>query len=124
MAHRARRTHCIVVHVRRTTSRLSKSLDHLALVRSFALPTLLIAAGAFAQQRTPPRITFDLIGVNDGLPHASVDRFLEDEQGLLWIGMQQGLAVYDGNAFIPVELENNGGPIAVRNLAMDENGII
>lgn len=79
---------------------------------------------AHAQQQRAEPITFDLIGVNEGLPHAWVDCLLEDLDGRLWVGMQQGLAVYDGSAFVPVNLENGGSPILTRNLALDEEGII
>lgn len=93
-------------------------------MRTLLLTILLLPSLVWGQQRTAPRITFDLIGVNEGLPHATVARFLEDDRGLLWVGMHQGLAVYDGSAFTPVDLVDNGGPIGVRNLALDENGII
>ncbi|QQR87991.1 MAG: histidine kinase [Flavobacteriales bacterium] len=92
-------------------------------MRSAAALSLLLAWSATAQ-RTPPRITFDLIGVNDGLPHAIVECFMVDKSGILWVGMQQGLAVYDGSAFTPVDLADDGAPISVRALTQDSEGII
>lgn len=83
---------------------------------------LLLPLQAIAQPSQPARITFDLIGVNEGLPHALVECFMLDDRGSLWVGMQQGLAVYDGSAFVPVDLEGSGMPIGVRALAKDARG--
>lgn len=83
-----------------------------------------VVSGLRAQGTGAPRITFDLFGVKDGLPHAIVECFLQDKQGLLWVGMQQGLAVYDGQDFIPVDLAGDGAPIGVRSMAQDAEGII
>jgi ribosomal protein S19 len=38
--------------------------------------------------------------------------------------MQQGLAVYDGSSFIPVDLQNDGAPIGVRAMTKGDPGII
>ncbi len=84
----------------------------------------LLGLSASAQPRGGERITFDLIGVKDGLPHAMVDCFLQDRHGILWVGMQQGLAVYDGRDLIPVDLADGGAPIGVRSMTQDAQGII
>lgn len=97
---------------------------HLAPMRRAVIPSFFFAATLFGQGQLPPRITFDLIGVNEGLPHALVECFLEDDRGSLWVGMQQGLAVYDGNDFVSVDIEADGSPIGVRNLTKDGHGII
>jgi signal transduction histidine kinase/DNA-binding response OmpR family regulator len=34
--------------------------------------------------------------VSDGLPHSTVRTLIQDEQGLLWIGTRQGIALFDG----------------------------
>lgn len=101
-----------------------RAASDLALVRFTVVPLLLSATGAIAQAPTGSRIAFDLIGVNDGLPHAIVECFLEDQRGILWVGMQQGLAVYDGSTFVPVDLTEDGAPIGVRAMTQDHEGTI
>lgn len=93
-------------------------------MRLLAALFLALAAPAWAQFAGQQRITFDLVGIKEGLPHAIVECFLEDAHGLLWIGMQQGLAIYDGQDFIPVDLAEDGAPIGVRGMTQDAEGII
>lgn len=85
---------------------------------------VLLLLFSISQSLNAQRITFDLFGVDDGLPHAIVECFLQDKQGLLWVGMQQGLAVYNGEDFIPVDLSEDGAPIGVRGMTQDADGII
>ena len=44
-------------------------------------------------------IKFDRITTENGLPQEHVFAILEDKQGFLWIGMESGLARYDGYSF-------------------------
>lgn len=98
---------------------------HIARMRTVMLLAFALPLAVVGQQRADEqRITFDLIGVKDGLPHAIVECFLEDQRGVLWVGMQQGLAVYDGHDFIPVDLSDDGAPIGVRSMTKDADGII
>jgi ligand-binding sensor domain-containing protein/DNA-binding CsgD family transcriptional regulator len=39
---------------------------------------------------------FEPIAVNDGLPHQTVYRVLQDRKGFMWFGTQRGLMRYDG----------------------------
>ncbi len=42
---------------------------------------------------------FRRFGLSDGLPHAGVDKLLEDAVGDIWAGTDDGLAVIDGRTF-------------------------
>ena len=42
---------------------------------------------------------FRRFGLSDGLPHAGVDKLLEDALGNIWAGTDDGLAVIDGRTF-------------------------
>ena len=41
-------------------------------------------------------LSFDHIGVKDGLPAGYTTSIIEDNNGLLWIGTSTGLSSYDG----------------------------
>ncbi|TAF31273.1 MAG: hypothetical protein EAZ57_00135 [Cytophagales bacterium] len=45
------------------------------------------------------KVRFDKIELEDGLSQNSVVCFLQDYRGLMWIGTQDGLNLYDGNKF-------------------------
>jgi signal transduction histidine kinase/ligand-binding sensor domain-containing protein len=47
--------------------------------------------------------------VEDGLPDNVVNAVVETENGLLWVGMNSGLASFDGREFTPVDLQATGG---------------
>jgi len=46
-----------------------------------------------------PSIRFERLSVEDGLPQSSANSVLQDSQGFLWVGTQDGLARYDGYNF-------------------------
>jgi hypothetical protein len=49
-------------------------------------------------------VRFEHLTINDGLPENSVRAILQDRQGFLWFGTQNGLARYDGvrmETFLP-----------------------
>jgi ligand-binding sensor domain-containing protein/signal transduction histidine kinase len=46
-----------------------------------------------------PSIRFERIGIDQGLSHSSVNTILQDSQGFLWFGTQDGLNRYDGYSF-------------------------
>jgi len=45
------------------------------------------------------RWRFHRFGLEDGLPHAGVDKLLEDARGNIWAGTDDGLAVIDASTF-------------------------
>lgn len=55
-------------------------------------------------------IYFDHLSINDGLSHNTVYSVLQDQNGYIWIGTQNGLNKYDGYSFEvyqSYDLENN-----------------
>ena len=48
----------------------------------------------------PQSVTFEHLTVEDGLAHNSGLCFVQDNNGFLWIGTQNGLSRYDGYNFI------------------------
>ena len=82
------------------------------------LLALLLAAGAArgAGTRPEPPILFRHISLEQGLSQASVQAVVQDEQGFLWIGTQDGLNRYDGYGFTvfrndpldPASIPDNG----------------
>lgn len=57
---------------------------------------LFIIVDANAQR---PKLFFDHYNVKDGLPEASVRALIQDDQGYVWIGTQNGLVRYNGYDF-------------------------
>ncbi len=71
---------------------------------------------------------FNTLDVKSGLPEANVQTTLEDKNGYLWMGTQNGLVRYDGYQFKPYPLRNSKGnivaPVSIRNLLQDGTGKI
>jgi ligand-binding sensor domain-containing protein/serine phosphatase RsbU (regulator of sigma subunit) len=67
---------------------------------------------------------FKNIGVNDGLPSATVYDIIQDSRGFLWIGTDNGLAIYDGNKFETYTIKNGIAGNIVRKIFEDKNGNI
>ncbi|MGL1886097.1 MAG: hypothetical protein OCD76_06250 [Reichenbachiella sp.] len=55
---------------------------------------LLIPFGSYAQYAS-----FKRINVRDGLPHSTVNHFVQDSVGFIWIATDNGLARYDNHNF-------------------------
>ena len=69
--------------------------------------------------------SFDNYTVQDGLPSNRVRALLQDSQGFIWIGTDQGLVRYDGYDFVPFSLGNSESPIFnVGELFEDKSGNI
>ena len=54
------------------------------------------------RRRTPTRV-FEHFSLEDGLSQNAVLDLLQDRQGFLWVGTQDGLNRYDGYAFTVYE---------------------
>lgn len=50
------------------------------------------------------RPRFRVLGVKEGLPHATVMAIVQDRRGLLWVGTQDGAASYDGRQWTVVDM--------------------
>ncbi|MEO8669877.1 MAG: two-component regulator propeller domain-containing protein [Tahibacter sp.] len=60
---------------------------------------MLVAGCAFAAPRLAPTPVFGRLGVADGLPSTVVYKIVQDRDGFIWFGTQDGLARYDGVGF-------------------------
>jgi signal transduction histidine kinase/ligand-binding sensor domain-containing protein/DNA-binding NarL/FixJ family response regulator len=57
---------------------------------------LLAIVGASAAAADAPSLVLDHLTTEDGLPQATVMTTLQDSQGLVWLGTEDGLVRYDG----------------------------
>ena len=47
----------------------------------------------------PQNLRFERMGIEDGLSHSAVWKILQDSEGYMWFGTQDGLNRYDGHTF-------------------------
>src|SRR5438874_5182413 len=71
-----------------------------ALPEIAVLLMLLLSSGIKAQQSD---IKFEHFSIDQGLSQSSVGSILQDRQGYLWFGTQNGLNRYDGYSFITLK---------------------
>ena len=86
--------------------------------------TLIISAALFGQSRS---IRFDNYTNEDGLAQSSVNAIIQDNQGYIWLGTQEGLHKFDGYSFEifkhdPEDI-NSLSNSYIKNIAQDNNGI-
>ncbi|HEU0033031.1 MAG TPA: two-component regulator propeller domain-containing protein [Kofleriaceae bacterium] len=75
--------------------------------------------------RLPPPLTFDRLGYADGLPNQHVGAIVQDRNGFIWFGTQDGLARYDGIKMQIYRHDDSPGSLSgtyVTALALDANG--
>ncbi|WP_338873788.1 two-component regulator propeller domain-containing protein [Spirosoma sp. SC4-14] len=70
------------------------------------------AAGQSADQ---PRNTFEHLSVKDGLSNNSVNCILQDREGFMWFGTNDGLNKYDGYAFTALKPDPGNPMHSFRN---------
>ena len=91
----------------------------------FIIILLLCCTTAQAQYKKP---YFNTLTVQNGLPENFIQATLEDKNGYLWMGTQNGLVRYDGYRFKPYPIFNTTGnivsPIAIKSLMQDRKGKI
>jgi signal transduction histidine kinase/streptogramin lyase len=81
---------------------------------TFTIILALIASIGFAQ---PRKIPFEKYGVAEGLPEEVGYNFIQDQQGFIWIGTQNGLVKFDGYKMKVYRYNlNNPNAIHLRNL--------
>ena len=71
--------------------RIKKRITIIGLVSLFSWVTTLFAA--------EQHIRFDLLSIKDGLSQSSINAVVQDKQGFIWIGTQDGFNKYDGYSF-------------------------
>ena len=67
---------------------------------------------------------FNTVAGRDQLNDGKVSRTIQDKQGLLWVGSNRGLFVYDGFGFREAELPDSLNLQEVTSLAVDHSGMI
>ena len=70
-------------------------VDRILLPYCFAVLLLAATTSVFAQ-----RVNVTLFNSDNGLPQSFVNTLIQDSQGYLWIGTQDGLCRYDGYDFV------------------------
>jgi len=89
---------------------------------------LTISLSFFKIADAQSRLRFDRLTVEDGLSSATIHAFFQDKQGLIWIGTEDGLNVYNGYSFKtykhhsnqPNSISNN----VVKTIFQDSKGTI
>ncbi len=93
------------------------------------------ASGLHAQPEPQPvprpdtgPIRFDRLSIDDGLMQRSVGAIVQDRQGFMWFGTQDGIDKYDGYTFTPYKHDPDDPqslrPGYVRVLYEDADGIL
>ncbi|MBK8487267.1 MAG: hypothetical protein IPL48_05725 [Bacteroidetes bacterium] len=95
-------------------------------MKKIFLAVLIFQIGIAQAQNKKPY--FNTITVQDGLPEAYIQSYLEDNKGYLWLGTQNGLVRYDGYYLKPYPMLSEKGiqipTNSIKHLLQDRNGKI
>ena len=73
-------------------------------------------------------VRFEHLTINDGLSQSSVNALLEDRQGFLWVGTQDGLNRFDGYDFVVFRNDINDSTALsssnISSLHLDREGFV
>ena len=85
---------------------------YLSAVLGALLALCVRAAPVVAALPVPPvrSLYFEHLTMRDGLSHSTVEGFLQDSEGYLWIATESGLDRYDGNSFRIYRRERGNPP--------------
>ena len=107
------------------------------LIYSFALLVFLCSPAVFAKTELittsaskgllkPRNLLFSRLTPENGLSQAAVSQIVQDRQGFIWIGTQEGLNRYDGKTFKIYEHDaENPGSLSsdwIKTLLVDQQG--
>ena len=67
---------------------------------------------------------FKNIGTQDGLPSATIYEIIQDKRGYIWLGTDNGLAIYDGSKFETFTKKNGIAGNIIRSVFEDKSGKI
>lgn len=81
---------------------------------------------SYSQEKLPPKLKFNSIKVEDGLPNNIINSIVQDSLGFIWIGTNDGLCRYDGENYkIFRQTLNNQNSISnnfIQSLFVDSKG--
>lgn len=87
---------------------------------------LLISAVSYAQSKLPPKLKFNFITVEDGIPNNIVNSIVQDSLGFIWIATNDGLCRFDGENYKvfrqSVKNENSISNNFIQSLFVDSKG--
>ena len=102
---------------------ITKPLRYYLIVTLFLIPTKSIAIGQFDDD-----LQFDQITVDDGLSQSMVICILQDKNGFIWFGTEDGLNRWDGYEFkiykYDPDAENSLSDDYLQTIFEDRDGII
>lgn len=92
-------------------------------LKSIVLLCIFCSCVAFAQQR---ELRFHHLTVDDGLPKNTIDCFVQDKYGFIWIATLDGLCRFDGYTVraYPSNINQNNSPVNNRSILLikDQKG--
>ena len=88
----------------------------------FLIPYALLFCCACTAQNNPPKeLHFNHLFVEDGLPEGRILALLQDKEGYIWAGTQNGLVRYDGYKAKVYKFGLDGNCM-IRSIFEDRNG--
>lgn len=86
-------------------------------LRRVFLFLLLFAAAPFVPSASGQKFSFRTFLTGDGLPSSRVTALIQDARGYLWVGTDNGIALFDGNSFTTLStMEGLENPYVVQLL--------
>jgi ligand-binding sensor domain-containing protein/serine phosphatase RsbU (regulator of sigma subunit) len=67
---------------------------------------------------------FKNIGTQDGLPSATIYEIIQDKRGYIWLGTDNGLAIFDGSKFETFTKKKGIAGNIIRTIFEDKSGLI
>ena len=88
---------------------------------NIALGILVFAAFVIPTRAAEPYLVHRFNPVGTGVHH-NITTILQDSNGFMWIGTQEGLYRYDGNECVKMDIPiNNPGYLSIKDLCEDAN---
>ena len=107
---------------------MNRATNKLAAAGAIGVLLTLMAPVVTLSAAEQPNLRFQHLSVEEGLSQASVNTVLQDRNGFMWFGTQEGLNRYDGYRFTtfafnpadPTSLAND----SVKDILEDRSGVL